>query len=85
VGRREADLCGLSGSYIPFADTKATRQASGDPRPSLEERYRDQAGFVKAVEEASKKLVKDRLLLQEDADRYIQAAKASNVTAPRTQ
>jgi hypothetical protein len=85
VGRREADLCGLSGSYIPFAETKAARQASGDPRPSLEERYRDQAGFVKAVEEASRKLVKERFLLQEDADRYIQAAKASSVTAPRTQ
>ena len=51
-GRRETDLCGLSGSYIPFARTRAARQATGDPRPSFEERYGDQAGFVKAVEEA---------------------------------
>jgi hypothetical protein len=76
-GYREGDLCGLAGSYIPFAQTKAARQASGDPRPSLEERYGDHAGFVKAVEEASRTLVRERFLLQEDADRYIQAAKGS--------
>jgi alpha/beta hydrolase family protein len=72
-GHRENDLCGLSGSFIPFAQTKAARQA-GDPRLSFEERYSDQAGFVKAVAEASRKLVRERFLLQEDADRYIQAA-----------
>jgi hypothetical protein len=75
AGYREGDLCGLAGSYIPFAQTKAARQTSGDPRPSLEERYGDHAGFVKAVEEASRTLVRERFLLQEDADRYIQAAK----------
>jgi hypothetical protein len=79
AGHREGELCGLSGSFIPFAQTKAARLASGDPRPSLEERYRDRAGFVKAVEEASRKLVKERFLLQEDADRYIQAAKDSDL------
>jgi hypothetical protein len=76
-GRREGDLCALSGSVIPFAKTKAARNASGDPRLSLEERYGTQSGFVKAVEEASRKLVRERFLLQEDADRYIQAAKQS--------
>jgi hypothetical protein len=79
TGRRQTDLCGLSGQYIPFARTRAARQASGDPRPSFEERYGDQAGFVKAVEEAAGKLVRERFLLQEDADRYVTAAKASNV------
>jgi hypothetical protein len=74
-GRREPDLCGLSGSFIPFAQTRAARQAGGDPRPSIEERYGDHAGFVKAVEEASRKLVSERFLLQEDADRYVQAAR----------
>ena len=80
AGRRETDLCGLSGSYIPFARTRAARQMTGDPRPSFEERYGDQAGFVKAVEEAASRLVKGRFLLPEDADRYIQAAKASGAT-----
>ena len=39
AGFGEGDLCGLSGSYIPFAATRADRMATGDSRPSLEERY----------------------------------------------
>ncbi|QTC90217.1 alpha/beta hydrolase domain-containing protein [Brevundimonas goettingensis] len=31
--------CGFMGGYIPFAATRAEREASGDPRLSLEERY----------------------------------------------
>ena len=77
AGHREGDLCSLSGSYIPFAKTRGEREASGDPRLSLEERYQDNAGFVKAVEEAARKLVRERFLLQEDADRYIEAATAA--------
>src|SRR5436309_646467 len=74
-GRRPADLCGLSGAFVPFAKTKAERQAANDPRPSFEERYGDQAGFVKAVEAATRALVAERFLLQEDADRYVTAAR----------
>ena len=77
AGHREGDLCSLSGSYIPFAKTRAERQASSDPRLSLEERYTDSDGFVKAVTEAARKLVRERFLLQEDADRYIRAATAT--------
>jgi hypothetical protein len=77
------DLCGLSGSFIPFATTKVDRVAQGDPRPSLEERYRDHDGFVRAVEAASRRLIKDRFLLQEDADQYIQAAKNSDILRQR--
>ena len=43
------DLCTLSGSYIPFATTRPERLATGDPRPSLQERYGDHAGYVAAV------------------------------------
>jgi hypothetical protein len=75
AGRREGSLCGLSGSFVPFAQTRAARQQTGDPRPSLDERYGDGAGLVKVVTEAGRKLVEARFLLQEDADRYVQAAK----------
>ncbi len=78
-GARAPNLCGLNGSFIPFAKTKAERLASGDPRRSLEERYQDHAGFVKAVRKAAMDLVHDRFLLQEDADTWIKAAEASNV------
>ena len=85
AGRREGSLCGLSGSYIPFAATRAERERSGDPRPSLEERYANGDALVTAVTEASRKLVSARFLLQEDADRYIQAARerARTLTAGR--
>src|SRR5262249_20081050 len=40
---------GFVGGYIPFARTKAERTDAGDPRLSLEERYRDHAGYVAAA------------------------------------
>ena len=55
--------------------------ATGDPRLSLEERYKDHDGYVKAVDAATRKLVQERFLLQEDADRYIRDAKASGMLA----
>jgi len=38
-GHAPEDLCPLAGEYFPFARTRAEREAGGDPRPSLEERY----------------------------------------------
>ena len=72
---------GLTGSYLPFAKTAAERQASGDPRRSLQERYTDRAGFVRAVEDAARALVTERFLLQEDADRFIAAARTTDARA----
>jgi len=79
AGHRRPDLCELNGSFIPFAKTKAERARANDPRPSLEERYRDHAGYVSAVRAAAQRLVQQRFLLQEDADRYIDAANRSDV------
>jgi hypothetical protein len=74
-----SQLVALLGSYIPFAQTKADRLANGDPRKSIEERYKNHEGFVKAVRKAAKDLVRERFLLQEDADAFIGAAEASDV------
>jgi hypothetical protein len=83
AAHRPADsLCGLTGSYVPFAETVSERLATGDPRPSLQERYTSHDGFVRAVQQAAKELVRSRLLLKEDADRYIQAAQQSTVLQP---
>jgi hypothetical protein len=78
-GHRPPNLCSLTGSYFPFATTKAERKASGDPRLSLQERYKNHAGFVARVKLAADELVEEGLLLQEDADADIAAAKASDV------
>ena len=75
--------CGFSGGAIPFAATKAERAASGDPRPSLEERYRTHDKYVAVVRAAAEKLVGERLLLQDDADRIIKQATDSDVLRQR--
>lgn len=76
---RESDLCGLSGAFFPFAATAVERQSRRDPRKSLQERYADHAGYVNAVRQATAALVKERFLLEEDAQRYIREAEASVV------
>jgi hypothetical protein len=78
-GFGEGDQCAGGGSYIPFAATRAERTAKGDPRPSLEERYADHAAYVQAVRSAADALVRDRLLLREDADDIVREAEASGV------
>ena len=59
-------LAGEIGSYIPFARTKADRERTGDPRPSIEERYRSRDEYVGRIAAAALQLVKDRYLLAED-------------------
>jgi hypothetical protein len=69
----------LAAGYIAFAMTKAERQASGDPRRSIEERYGSQEGYLCVVKLAARKEVRKRLLLQVDADRLVAQATASPV------
>jgi hypothetical protein len=79
TGFSENELCGLSGSYVPFAAHKADRTANGDPRLSLEERYPSHASYVSAVTAAANDLVSQGYLLPEDARRLIGEAQASNI------
>ncbi|OFW06033.1 MAG: hypothetical protein A3I61_14180 [Acidobacteria bacterium RIFCSPLOWO2_02_FULL_68_18] len=64
----------LNGSYIPFARTRAERERTGDPRPSIEERYQSREHYLKLVEEAAAPLVKDGYLLAEDVARVLRRA-----------
>ena len=77
----KGQICGFTGGYVPFAATKSERLAARDPRPSLEERYGTQDGYMCVVRRAAEQLVQSRLLLREDADRTIAAAAATNVLA----
>jgi Alpha/beta hydrolase domain len=72
-------LCSYAGGMIPFARTKAERDANGDPRPSLEERYGNHAGFVAAVRKAAQKVKAAGFLLDADAAALIKEAEASEV------
>jgi len=71
------DGCESDGQNIPFARTKAERK--GDPRKSLEERYKDHDGYVKAVAKAARKLQKDGFLVEEDVQSFVNEAQASDV------
>ncbi len=73
-----SELCDRDGTFIPFARTRAERERSGDPRLSLEERYGSREAYVAKVTAAAYALVAARLLLAEDAARYVAAAAASD-------
>ena len=68
------ELCDRDGSMIPFARDKRERETTGDPRPSLEERYGNREAYVARVKAAAEALVADRLLLPADAAAYVTAA-----------
>jgi len=79
AGYAAGEGCGFQGGYIPFATTRAEREAKGDPRPSLQERYGDHAGFVAAVRKAAGDMVAEGFLLRADAEAVIKQAEDSTV------
>lgn len=75
----EGEDCALTGQYIPFKATRVERQAAGDPRPSVEERYRNHGAYMSRVAQAVNDLVRARLLLDEDGEAIKAAASASQI------
>ncbi len=74
AGFADGEHCGLTGSFIPFAATEDDRRASGDPRPSIAERYVNQGDYVSRVARAARQLENQRFMLQEDVSRIIELA-----------
>jgi hypothetical protein len=74
TGYGPAALYPLIGAAVPFPATRAEREAAGDPRLSIAERYANDAAYVEAVRAASAELVVERLLLPEDAKRAVDLA-----------
>jgi len=79
AGFHQGQVCNYVGGYIPFATTLAERQATGDPRRSLVERYGDHAGYVAAVTQAANNAFAQGYLLAADRDALIAQAQASDV------
>ena len=77
---RHADIGGpgqtlsLLGSTIPFPATRAERQATGDPRLSIEERYPSREDYLQRVRQAAEVLVQQRHLLAEDLPTILEQA-----------
>ncbi|HYL36651.1 MAG TPA: alpha/beta hydrolase domain-containing protein [Bryobacteraceae bacterium] len=79
AGPAADDGCDAYGQMIPLAQTQTARLANGDPRLSIEERYQTHEGYASAVGKAVADLLRERLLLVEDAERYSALAEASQV------
>lgn len=75
----QGEICNYVGGMVPFAKTAAERQANNDSRLSLQERYGSHDGYVRAVQKAADRAMKEQFLLPEDAQSLIEAAQKSAV------
>jgi hypothetical protein len=64
-----------AGSFLRFAATEEERQRTGDPRPSIEERYPTHRAYIDRVVDEVRKLQEQGFLLEEDAKLYVEKAK----------
>ena len=76
------EIADRDGSCLPFPVDKAAREASGDPRLSIAERYKSGADYVARVQAVVTALLADRLILPEDAEKYIERARREPRVAP---
>ena len=64
----------MQGSFIPLARTRADRERTGDPRRSVEERYRGRDEYLGAIAKAASDLVAKGYLLKADVPRIVEQA-----------
>ena len=64
----------FAGGTIPFAKNADERAATGDPRPSIAERYTSRDDYLARVRAAAEGLVSERHLLAEDVERCVARA-----------
>lgn len=64
----------MQGSTLPFPATRVERERSGDPRPSIEERYRDRDDYLARVRVEAESLAAARYVLASDVDLLVSLA-----------
>ena len=70
------EILPLAGSYIPLPVTRAAREATRDPRPSIEERYGSRDRYLAIVTDRAEKLIEEGYMLAEDRDTVVARALA---------
>ncbi len=70
------ELTDFVGTYIPLPVSESQRQATGDPRPSIESLYPSRAEYLQQAERAARSLVERGFLLEEDVARVLERAAA---------
>jgi hypothetical protein len=68
------ELVSLTGSMIPFARTRADRESTQDPRPSVEERYKSKDAYLELITKAANDLAAKGYVIKEDIPRIVQQA-----------
>ncbi|MBI4190113.1 MAG: hypothetical protein HY525_06200 [Betaproteobacteria bacterium] len=61
----------LLGATIPFPATREAREATGDPRRAITERYASRADYLERIRQAAQTLVQERYLLVEDMEEIV--------------
>jgi hypothetical protein len=60
------EMLSYTGSWIPFPLTREDRLTSGDPRASVQERYRNREAYLEKIDRAARSLVDSGCLLESD-------------------
>jgi hypothetical protein len=68
------DLMQMMGSTLPFPATRAARSRSGDPRPSIEERYVSKDAYLARLRDAAMTSASQRHVLAEDVEAIVERA-----------
>jgi hypothetical protein len=69
-------ILNMLGSTLPFPASRAERERRGDPRLSIEERYRDREEYTARVRAAAEDLAAQRFILHEDIELAVRNAAA---------
>ena len=72
AGFAEGDLCGLSGTFVPFPETAS----EDDARTPRDARYASADAYVEAVRKAAEARVEERFMLPGDIDYVVERARA---------
>jgi hypothetical protein len=73
----------MMGTTLPFARTSSQRRERDDPRPAIDERYRDRDDFLRQARLAATQLADQRYILHEDVDLAVElAARRYDVLVP---
>lgn len=64
----------MNGLTLFFAHDAQARRQTGDPRPSIRERYASEADYAEKIRAAALALARERYLLEQDIDRVVETA-----------
>jgi hypothetical protein len=68
------ELYSMRGSYVVFPKTAESRKSTGDPRPSIEERYKNRKAYLEKTTKAAQNLSQRHYILARDIPAIVDQA-----------